>query len=169
MLTGKTWWTQCTFQRGPLLARRTWASLVVLPGLQQRRVSGPESPLRIIQSRLKSDNPWSQSHVQTFNNNLKELGVVESKRNAIWKGFVHELLNAQDTVLCSYFAKRSGAKVDGCGQKSTVEEVFHWLKDWIDLNKTWWKTVRRNMDRKTMRGKHKRASWRWKVGAGREG
>jgi alpha-beta hydrolase superfamily lysophospholipase len=64
-------------------------------------------------------------HAQTFNNNLKELGVVESKRNAIWKGFVHELLNAQDTVLCSYFAKRSGAKVDGCGQKSTVEEVFH--------------------------------------------
>jgi hypothetical protein len=97
MLTGKTWWTQCTFQRGPLLARRTWASLVVLPGLQQRRVSGPESPLRIIQSRLKSDNPWSQSHVQTFNNNLKELGVVESKRKAIRRGFVHELLNAQDT------------------------------------------------------------------------
>ena len=41
---------------GPLLARRTWASLVLLSGLQQRRVSGPESPLRIIQSRLKSDN-----------------------------------------------------------------------------------------------------------------
>jgi hypothetical protein len=32
------------------------------------------------------------------------------------------------------------------------------FKDWIDLNKTWWKKVRRNMDRKTMRGKHKRAS-----------
>ena len=43
-------------------------------------------------------------HVQTFNSNFKELGVVESKRNAIRRGFVHELLNAQDTVLCSYFA-----------------------------------------------------------------
>ena len=43
-------------------------------------------------------------HVQTFNNNLKELGVVESKRGAIRKGLVHELLYAQDTVLCSYFA-----------------------------------------------------------------
>ena len=44
-------------------------------------------------------------HTQTFNNNLKELGVVESKRNSIRKGLVHELLNAQDTVLCSYFAQ----------------------------------------------------------------
>ena len=38
-------------------------------------------------------------HVQTFNNNLKELGVVESKRGAIRKGLVQELLYAQDTVL----------------------------------------------------------------------
>jgi hypothetical protein len=65
--------------------------------------------------------------VQTFNNNLKELGVIESKRSTIRKGFVHELLNAQDTVLCSYFAQRSGAKGDRCGQKSTVEEAFQGL------------------------------------------
>ena len=65
--------------------------------------------------------------MQTFNNSLKELGVVESKRNAIRKRFVHELLNAQDTVLCSYFAQRSGTKGDGCGQKSTAEEVFQGL------------------------------------------
>ena len=44
--------------------------------------------------------------MQTFNNNLKELGVVESKRWAIRKGLVHELLYAQDAVLCSYFAQR---------------------------------------------------------------
>jgi hypothetical protein len=66
-------------------------------------------------------------HVQTFNSNLKELGVVESKRNAIRRGFVHELLNAQDTVLCSYFAQRAGTKTDGCGQKSKVEEIFQGL------------------------------------------
>jgi hypothetical protein len=47
-------------------------------------------------------------HVQSFNDNLKELGVVESKRGAIRKGLVHELLYAQDTVLCSYFAQREG-------------------------------------------------------------
>ena len=66
-------------------------------------------------------------HAQTFNNNLKELGVVESKRKAIRKGFVHELLNAQDTVLCSYFAQRSGEKGEDRSQKSTVEEAFQGL------------------------------------------
>ena len=35
-------------------------------------------------------------HVQTLNNNLKELGVIESKRNTIRRGLVHELLNAQE-------------------------------------------------------------------------
>jgi hypothetical protein len=67
-------------------------------------------------------------HVQAFNSNLKKLGVVESKRNAIRRGFVHELLNAQDTVLCSYFAQRAGTKNDGCGQKSKVEELFQGLE-----------------------------------------
>jgi hypothetical protein len=49
-------------------------------------------------------------HTQTFNDNLKELGVVESKRNIIQKGLVHELLDAQDTVLSSYFVQRSGER-----------------------------------------------------------
>ena len=65
---------------------------------------------------------------RTIHTNLKELEVVESKRNTIRKGLVHELLNAQDTVLCSYFAQRSGEKGDdSCGQKSTVEEAFQGL------------------------------------------
>jgi hypothetical protein len=66
-------------------------------------------------------------HVQTLNNNLRELGVLESKRNTIRRGLVHELLNAQDTVLCSYFAQRSGARGEGRGQESTVEDVFQGL------------------------------------------
>ena len=49
-------------------------------------------------------------------------------RNAIRKGFVHELLSAQNTVLCSYLAQRSGMKNDGCGQKSKVEEIFQGLE-----------------------------------------
>ena len=53
--------------------------------------------------------------------------VVESKRNAIRQGFVQRLLNAQDMVLCSYFAQRYDTKGDGCGQKSTVEEGFQGL------------------------------------------
>jgi hypothetical protein len=66
-------------------------------------------------------------HVQTLNNNLKELGVIESKRNTIRKGLVHELLNAQDTALCSYFAQRSGARGEGRGRESTVGEAFQRL------------------------------------------
>jgi hypothetical protein len=66
-------------------------------------------------------------HVQTLNNNLKELGVIESKRNTIRRGLVHELLNAQDTVLCSYFAQRSGARGEGRSRESTVGEVLQGL------------------------------------------
>ena len=47
-------------------------------------------------------------HAQTLNDNLKELQVIESKRNTIRKGLVYELLNTQDTVLCSYFSQRLG-------------------------------------------------------------
>jgi hypothetical protein len=66
-------------------------------------------------------------HAQTFNNNLKELGVLESKRHTIRRGFVHELLHAQDTVLCSYFAQRSGARDEGLSRESTVEGAFQGL------------------------------------------
>ena len=66
-------------------------------------------------------------HAQTFNNNLKELGAVESKRNTVRKGLVYELLNAQDTVLCSCFAQRSGERGEGRSGKSRVEEAFQGL------------------------------------------
>ena len=66
-------------------------------------------------------------HVQTLNDNLRELGVLESKRNTIRRGLVHELLNAQDTVLCSYFAQRSGARGEGRGRTSTVGAAFQGL------------------------------------------
>ena len=61
-------------------------------------------------------------HTQTFNNNLKELGVVESKRNIIQKGLVHELLDAQDTVLSSYFVQRSGER------DASRSEIGMWKK-----------------------------------------
>jgi hypothetical protein len=73
-------------------------------------------------------------HAQTFNNNLKELGVVESKRNTIRKGLVHELLNAQDTVLCSYFAQRSGERGEGRSRKVLWKKLS---KGWTALNETW--------------------------------
>jgi hypothetical protein len=70
-------------------------------------------------------------HTQTFNNNLKELGVVESKRNIIRKGLVHELLNAQDTVLCSYIAQRSGERDASRSRDRNVEEAFQGLNSFI--------------------------------------
>ena len=50
-------------------------------------------------------------HVQSFNDNLKELGVVD----------------AQDTVLCSYFAQREGAIKGDEGRRNTAAEVFQGL------------------------------------------
>ena len=49
--------------------------------------------------------------VQIFSDNLKELQVLESKRNAIRKGLVYELLKVQDTILCSYFDRERGVSV----------------------------------------------------------
>jgi hypothetical protein len=66
-------------------------------------------------------------NVQIFNDNLKELQVLESKRNAIRKGLVYELLNAQVTVPCSYFAQRSGERRDCQNLGGTADEVFQGL------------------------------------------
>jgi hypothetical protein len=66
-------------------------------------------------------------HSQTLNDNLKELQVIESKRDAIRKGLVYELLNAQDTVLCSYFAQRSGERSERQNQGGASDEVFQGL------------------------------------------
>jgi hypothetical protein len=66
-------------------------------------------------------------HAQTLNDNLKELQVIDSKRNAIRKGLVYELLNAQNTVLCSYFAQRSGEWNEWKNQGGVAEEVFQEL------------------------------------------
>ena len=53
--------------------------------------------------------------------------VIESKRGAIGKGLVHELLYAQDAVLCSYFAQREGATNGDEGRRNTAAEVFQGL------------------------------------------
>jgi hypothetical protein len=81
-------------------------------------------------------------HAQTLNNNLKELGVIESKRNTVRKGLVHELLNAQDTVLCSYFAQSrvSGVR-DGAG-KVRWEKLFKGWTVCVYYCRTYYKTVR---------------------------
>ena len=64
-------------------------------------------------------------HAQTLDENLKELQVIESKRNEIRKGLDYELINVQDTVLCSYFVQRSGERSE-C-QGGVADEVFQGL------------------------------------------
>jgi hypothetical protein len=68
-------------------------------------------------------------NVQIFNDNLKELQVLESKRNAIRKGLVYELLNTQDTVPCWYFAQRSGERSDFQNLGGTSDEVLQGLEN----------------------------------------
>ena len=65
--------------------------------------------------------------MKTFNDNMNELHIIESKRNAIRKGLVFELLNAQDTVLCSYFAQRSGERSDRQVQEGNGNDIFQGL------------------------------------------
>ena len=72
---------------------------------------------------IRGGNVW----IGACANNLKELGVVESKRGTIRKGLVQELLYAQDTVLCSYFAQREGATNGDKGRRNMAAEVFQGL------------------------------------------
>ncbi len=49
-------------------------------------------------------------HVESFNKNMKALGVLESKWDLICKKLVRRLLEEQDKVLMSYFAQKGGAR-----------------------------------------------------------
>jgi hypothetical protein len=62
-------------------------------------------------------------HVKTYNDKLNELQVIESRRNAIRNSLVYELMNAQDTVLYTYFAQRNGERDDSQNQSSTRDYV----------------------------------------------
>jgi hypothetical protein len=66
-------------------------------------------------------------NVKTFNDNLKEIQVIESKWNAIRNGLAFEVLNAQDAVLCSYFAQRDEARGNRKVQVGDGIETFQGL------------------------------------------
>ncbi len=52
-------------------------------------------------------------HVESFNKNMKALGVLESKWDLVRQKLVRRLVEEQDKVLRSYFAEKRGAR----GQK----------------------------------------------------
>jgi hypothetical protein len=52
-------------------------------------------------------------HVESFNKNMKALGVLESQWDPIRKKLVRRLLEEQDKVLRSYFTQKGGARSQG--------------------------------------------------------
>jgi len=52
-------------------------------------------------------------HVESFNRNMKALGVLESKWDPIRKKLVRHLLEEQDKVLRSYFGHKGWARSRG--------------------------------------------------------
>jgi hypothetical protein len=52
-------------------------------------------------------------HVESFDKNMKALGVLESKWDPIRQKQVRRLLEEQDKVLRSYFAQKGGARSQG--------------------------------------------------------
>ena len=53
------------------------------------------------------------THVESFNRNVKALGVLESKWDPIRKKLVRRLLEEQDNVLRSHFAQKGGTRSKG--------------------------------------------------------
>ena len=64
-------------------------------------------------------------HVESFNKNMKSLGVLESQWDPICKKLVRRLLEEQDKVLRSYFAQKGGARNQG-GEGTQGREHVKW-------------------------------------------
>ncbi len=66
-------------------------------------------------------------HVESFNKNMKALGVLESKWDPIRQKLVRRLLEEQDKVLRAYFAQKSGARSQrGEGIQGKGREHVKW-------------------------------------------
>jgi hypothetical protein len=66
-------------------------------------------------------------HVESFNENMKALGVLESKWDLIRQKLVRRLLEEQDKVLRAYFAQKGGARSQrGAGSQGKGREHVKW-------------------------------------------
>jgi len=63
-----------------------------------------------LQRRRASSVLAGSVHVESFNKNMKALGVLETKWNPIRQKLVRQLLEEQDKVLLSYFAQKGGTR-----------------------------------------------------------
>ena len=66
-------------------------------------------------------------HVESFNKNIKALGVLESKWDPIRQKLLRRLLEEQDKVLRAYFAQKGGARSQrGKGIQGQGREHVKW-------------------------------------------
>ncbi len=66
-------------------------------------------------------------HVESFNKNMKALGVLESKWDLIRQKLVRRLLEEQDKVLRAYFAQKGGVRSQrGEGGQGNGREHVKW-------------------------------------------
>jgi hypothetical protein len=66
-------------------------------------------------------------HVESFNENMKALGVLESKWDLIRQKLVRRLLEEHDKVLRAYFAQKGGAPSQrGAGIQVKGREHVKW-------------------------------------------
>ncbi len=66
-------------------------------------------------------------HVESFNKNMKALGVLESKCDLIRQKLVRRLIEEQNKVLRSYFTQKGGARGQkGAGTHGKGREHVKW-------------------------------------------
>jgi hypothetical protein len=86
------------------------------------------SPLSLkVQQLVFVGGTCGSVHVESFNENMKALGVLESKWDLIRHKLVRCLLEEQDKVLQAYFAQKGGARSQrGEGIQGKGREHVKW-------------------------------------------
>ena len=71
------------------------------------------------------DGACGSIHVESFNKNMKALGVLESKWDPIREKLARRLFEEQNKVLRSYFAQKGGTQSKGgdMGERQGREHV----------------------------------------------
>ncbi len=89
---------------------------------------------KLLHQKKKSKNSYKSVHVgsvhvhvESFNKNIKALGVLESKWDLIRQKLVRRLLEEQDKVLRAYFAQKGGVRSQwGEGGQGKGREHVKW-------------------------------------------
>ena len=109
--------------REAAVAQEQYTSLPLVTGLQAvGQVKGWK-----VQQIVFLGGTCGSVHVESFNKNMKALGVLESKWDPIRQKLVRRLLEEQDKVLRSYFAQKGGARSQrGEGTQGKGREHVKW-------------------------------------------